>query len=384
MVSRLELTREIPQTIVSAGELLNNMKQAQVTSSLTFGVPVTWGELKIATKDKTSKEWARPDVINFSDLPVVQPYLFDTAQEVLEQTVSALSQVGINQLESMKIQRIQFGQLAYIFLCEARVEGKPVRFVSYLARGPHERAASGFGGESLSEIAVNDYDSLHYLSRQFDILATPTVRERFDVIRPIALGKIKFKDEHYALFTMPFVPYGELGLESEEFIKESRPDDSYQMLHFKYALPYNKQMARVNRDQSESAIRRGKVFFLGKHTPEQMITNPDVVSYTRQKEDYVLGEMLAHLVSGGMFPTQHLVNAGDWMGMISSKGLRMKLITIRGKLSPISKRDFIRHLLSHTEKLWTGHSFVEVPIFRDLDPQKLEQLYDEAERLLNT
>ncbi len=374
----LSFNKDILTEIVPPVFMLNHINGRRTNLNNVLGTPITTGIIRPPYKAAFSKEIAEPGMLRETDLKEVIPHLFDTSFESVVATVNALSPGIEGKINELTVAKLEFGQIAYIFFCNASISNLSVPFVTYLSRGPKKKIIPGCGEPSLSGYATVDYTMLKQTLDLFKTRLPTDVRERFDVVGPIALGNFTYKGEDYTFYTMPFIPYGELNLSLQHFQGKNR---TLVLPYFHYSIPWNIDMEKTNNNQHKDTRKRAEAYV-------QKNSEYDESSYSfgRQMTDLILGECLVHVVSN-MIGMQHLIIAGDWMAVISPKGLRLKLITFRGPVGIMNKKKFIDMLLEHKEPLKVNipnRESYDFSIFTDsgFGRPAIEEIYATAESML--
>jgi len=279
----------------------------------------------------------------------------------------------------LRIGRFEGGRYALILLCQAVVNDSKYHFVTYLSRGPYELNHVYGKDQNLSELTEQDFHDLRTLSEQFRQKLRSETRKRFNVVSPLALGKVSYDGKNYAFFTMPFVPRGEINIESQDFSKKG---EIRTIPYFRYAIPWSAQMQKTKLEQEETVLSFGRKVLSGDLNENELKNTQEYNTMRNQLCDLAIGEMLIHLVSNGKFPTNHLIGAGDWMGVISAYGLKLTLISCRGGLELISKDAFLERLRAHKDIAYCRERTSWQPVFNVFSPDQMKQLYNIASHLI--
>lgn len=283
--------------------------------------------------------------INTSDLQVISSELFDQQPEIYSHTLKNIANISWDRVLELKTWRHQFGQRAYILLHEAQIHGRktPVYFVTCLAR-----EKDGLPYKQLKY----DFEALQQLADRFDKKLPAQYRNQFSVLKPIGLGRVRYQNGDYPFYTTPFVPLGELKVNFVEILY--RNGANLPVPHFDYSIPYNDRMIKTSAQENLMTETRRMDFYKAlkeRNTSRYPAHLYETKRYYRQLETLLKAELFVYHLTGGYFPRDHQINAGDWMAEITDDGLgQMKLITIRGGLEgPYTEEGFYRRLQYQTE-----------------------------------
>lgn len=338
-----------------------------------LGCPVTWasmithhGELR---QFFSQQDFPGPGMLSTTDMPFIGPSLFDN-NRVLDTTVSSLTAASTPLVDSLRGSLLQFGIKAYVLLYEAEVAGNIYPFVAYLSRRPEKTR--------LSQETTDDFNNLSELSEQFSQKLTSEAQDIYKVAKPIALGTTVYRGYKYPFFTMPLIPYGELctqfvGIEGRkgQFIKK--------FPFIMYSVPFNTQMDQDTQIQAEAALDVATSYNLGQRNPD-LKKLPQAQILQRIRNDVLRGNCLTYIISGGKFPKEHRINAGDWMGVITPAGLQLALVTIRGGWHSLDESSFYRRLITQEELAPQLRVFFKP--FEDLSEPEFKEIMNEARALI--
>jgi len=279
-----------------------------------------------------------------------------TTPELLLPTVHALLGTGLSELPpdtTLNTVEHQFGTYAFIPVTRVVVPGQaPAHFVTCIARYPRDTE----GGRYIH----HDFDNLRALAHAFDNRLKPPHREQYNVIHPITRVHVPWRDHTYPVFTMPFIPLGEMHIDGQDVKDQSKGPDPLQVFSYpSIAKPVTPGQLQVHSDQSRRAWRIGRTFCNYGYSNSggleeahrRLQSNRDYQDTKAQWRQIAIGEMLIYLLSGNRFPINHAMNAGDWMVHFKSPSrLNLTLITARGGLSrPMAEVDFLARLRVHRE-----------------------------------
>lgn len=335
--------------------------------SKKLGIPVTWTRMIVHVGDlSTLYSPQEPNIpgLTLSDTAEIGTGLFDEG-DALAQTVEQITGKGFTRVDALRTARLQFGLKAHILFHEATIDGHPFYFITYLSRTPE-------GTENAAE-AIADFKNLTWLSQQYNRLPS-WARDRYDVIQPISLGYTKYQDNNYPYFTMPFVPWGELGLEAITITSSGMVTDKVPF--FRYSVPYTAGMLDESETQARTAL--SLAHRLAEYDPENAYRdNTGTESFLKQRDDLFKAVALIHILSEGHFPTSHKINAGDFMAVIEASGLRTKLGTIRGGYQSIRDPGEFMEMMQGSVEL-SPHHKISIHPFRRMLLSQMFDLYQEA------
>lgn len=329
--------------------LTRDFQQTEIVLSVG-GVTYGWG--KLASSEDIFAEQEREVIVEAGgallprdELPdFVLGYMFQ-GNTVLEGTLEDLT--GTSEFSRVWSCQLQAGDRAYIILHLATVRGCIIPFVSYLSRGPE--------GTALAGEARDNYNGLKYLNGEFQRRLQADIQRHFSVINPIAFGLSgEYEGKRYPFFTMPLSDRGELGLYvypsnigtnrillPHPFFAYANPigelEEEIQVRQFNQAREFGKQLDLIfNRLPAD--IQRSGIF--SRRFKAELEKLPLAKAYFRGLDDLLTANALVFILSGGRFPKEFHVNAGDWMAYISRDGhLSLQLVTVRGGLGIEHIRD---------------------------------------------
>ncbi len=310
------------------------------------------------------QETLSPDLLTQGDLPSVAGHLFDHS-EVLQRTLDYLGGRDLGSTEFVRSASLQFGERAHIIFHEAAsTDGRSFHFVTYVSRGP--------AGTEQAQEAEDNYRNLKLLSSQFETRLKPYAREKYGAVMPIAFGYTVYKGQNFPIFTMPFIPYGELSTDSFCVLRTEIP-------YFSYAVDYTDDMVRIDRRQGEEAV--GTLYRALRGEPDAVLRETDQVKrYEKQRDDLLRGNALIYLISGGFFPKDFQVNAGDWMVLIEEDGLRLALTCVRGGWEALTEEKFCQKIRGQTEISPSSGRILRP--FLGLSAQDFQRIMTEARALI--
>ncbi len=348
-------------------------------------IPVAWASLG----SRVESDFLRLDQsitstgsgsIVYADLKDLSPHLFDDSS-VLENTVSTLAPGA--RPENIKIWEIQAGMKAYILMSEVDTDQGNKFFVTYLSKDPEH--------SDLAREAEADFANLQMLADRFGSLS-PEGRGKYDVVRPISYGlSPAYNGYRYPFFTMPFLEdFGELRVDLTGV-----SEDSAIVPYFRYAYPLDRSMEV----ESERQFRHGpeKIISWLKHNqrrygdPRKLwedLNNTEGARHIhRQRLDLLVGNALIHIATGGYFPREFKINAGDWMAQFPREGgLNLTLVTVRGGFDYLGDYDRWVDRMTHlTEPYYpndesnTDETF---SLFYGISQNEFREAYEKAEELL--
>ncbi|MFA6017308.1 MAG: hypothetical protein WC744_04455 [Patescibacteria group bacterium] len=302
--------------------------------------------------------------LTHKDVSSIVPRIFDDT-EACQETFTALDfnkNPAIHNLKTRFV-HIESGQKAYIFLTETTdpAADRSIYYITYLSRGPDD--------SFLGQEAKNDFNNLARLNELAeDKIADPNIKEQFKFIKPLALGKTAPVNGHqYTFFTMPFIEgYGELRLNHRQMnfpllVEGHRVIPSIPNLS--YAGPptdeYKDKFEAIlmDVDFTENAIMKltqsfGPVMNMKKFAQfSKAVENlPFLKKFKKQLSNVLFGNALIYLLTGGLFPKEFAINAGDWMADLESPLMKLYLISLRGGLEKIrSDEDWVKKMENHIE-----------------------------------
>lgn len=265
---------------------------------------------------------------------------------LIDTTVSHLTEGRIVEIPGNAVVRTflyQQGVLAHIFLTEVQIPNEnPLHFVTNVSR--HAQSTE-YGRHN-----QRDFKNLKDLSQAFKSRLYPSHAAKYKVIEPISDGLAVVNDTPYPCFTMPYMPYGELTVLTDD-VMWANEQDKY-LERFSYptiALPMNEGQRKVRREHNRitrAALNKfiGQFKSVGDKT--QARTNVQNLTEYQTLQSYwetvATGEMLVYLLSGRKIAREHIMNAGDWMAHFKPNEISLCLITVRGGYTePMPEPNFL-------------------------------------------
>lgn len=260
---------------------------------------------------------------------------------------------------------IEFGKKAHIVYHEVILrDGKSLEFISYIADG---------NGRSQGYEGSDNFRQLTNLSQQFEERLRYKYKAKYRVIRPLCKGWVHIKQMGCRAFTMPYVglPYGELHVEVIRYWNNQKELTGFTPF-FRYAVNWTEEMEEISAmcQQDALILRNGQ---------------PHSELFEKQQDDIVKALILLWKLTDYHFPYQFLINSGDYMAIISDKGLDLILTCIRGGLRHIGPEPqalfnaIQQHLESHFSDL-PRDTYLE--IFSFLTQEHFLRLHEETMRML--
>ena len=192
-------------------------------------------------------------------------------------------------------------------------------------------------------------------------------QEQFKFVKPLVLGITPLVDGYkYPFFTMPFLEgYGELRMSQRPFAKllvNGQPTTAY-LPYLSYAGPPIDQYESLHAAHLEEIdqiqnIALNLLTRYGTVLSEQMyyeyLTKLDKLPYFEKTKYHLLmvlvGNALIYSLTGGYFPKEFAINAGDWMADLEPEEMKLYLISIRGGLKKFkSDGEWIKHMRKHID-----------------------------------
>lgn len=302
--------------------------------------------------------------LTYKEVSSVIPQMFSDTK-AFQETFAALNFDKNPDIHNLKtrIVHVESGQKAYIFLSETTdtVTNRSIYYATYLSRGPDD---SFLGKET-----KNDFNNLARLSHLAeDRITDINIKEQFKFVKPLALGKTAPIDGHqYTFFTMPFLEgYGELRLSYRQLgfpLMVNGQHVTPSIPNFSYAGPptdeYRNKFEAIlmDVDLTENAIMKlvqsyGSVMNMERFAQfSKAVENLPFIKKTKnQLLNVLFGNALIYLLTGGQFPKEFAINAGDWMADLESPLMKLFLISLRGGLEKIrSDKDWVEKMRNHID-----------------------------------
>ncbi len=282
----------------------------------------------------------------------------DIMQTTLQQILRSSNDLQINKV-SATIH--QLGIKARIPVFKVETDKGTAYFPVYLAR-------HSVGSVQATETET-DFNNLLELSSQFEQRLTLEGRQRYQVLKPIALGLAKAGEKNYPFFTMPFiqdkvelamaitsgfyspiaVPYLRYAIDYDKLMNDQIRSKVFSAKTASetiagYAILHNSTDLIASAQTFFESIFEGKVKF---NKSEAVVFNQIVKDF----KDLLIGNALIFYVSGMKFPKEFNINAGDWMGKAKpTGGYDMTLISVRGGWEDLRNEDrFIEKMVEQFE-----------------------------------
>lgn len=304
-------------------------------------------------------------------------------QEKIISTVNSMFTGQNPEINGINAMTIQMGRKAYILLCQVETSVGNGNFAIYLGRNTN---SSEFGHE-----AERDFHNLKDLNESAEQRLTDKAKKKYKFLRPIALmDSIEVDGNEYSSFTMPFIEnYGEL----RAGLYEGR-QTAIAFPFLRYSVTFTQKMEKFN----DSAYKRNQkiekkfVHFLNRfhdkpieYVLRQLHRTPEFQALKKQIEDLLTGNALIYLLSGGHFPKEFMINAGDWMVNFADESLFLYLITIRGGWEKLANDEEWIERMKKQEEVVPGREMegVFMPVFHAQDDIILSAI-DKARKLMKS
>ena len=278
----------------------------------------------------------------------------------------------------MRIWPLTFGNIDQVLMCEAKLTEGIGFFIIYLSKGPE--------GTRFAQTSHDDFRLLQLASDAFSDNLTVNARKRFRITRPVAEGHIRFRGNLHPFRTAAFVPYGEINAGFKILGSPKNPHRIYP--YYDYAVPFNTQMEKTNDTNEADALIRlmhdyPKIsidFYstVHPHNPDQAIQ----IYKNQQRHMFLTMALLYRTI--GIVPMEHMIQAGDVMGILRDDGSMMtNLITFRGgAMVPTDWRTFKKWMKRKLEPKPPFGESGDFPVYADLSERDMDKIIASMDDLL--
>lgn len=315
-----------------------------------------------------------PEILFLADMEgVVGSLCSDQRAEAL--IPRCLHRLGVaNDDVNLTATPLQSGGLANHVLCE--IEGVDKKIVVYIAR--HHI------NNPIGRLSASDYDGIFSIKRAMGQYGAKRSDKYLvlNVVTPLGISTMNYQGRIYTVYATEFLPdLGEIHYTSLPLFN----GHSGTIPAYHYALdgpasgPNSKELGEKYMPVIRNAIVSGQYF-----NPEFAILRALGSGYGRVVFEHQRTIFRAcaqiFVATGGMFPKDFAINAGDFMGKFDHSGRisDLTLITARGGLSKFSVRDWLNRMYLQKEKCSEDPRFEASP-FANLTMSEMKKILKECD-----